>query len=138
MHKEQIIYYLHYSNIPDIKDFIKEIRAAVSKENQIVRNQMSLYHLPPLIELNFTDTSLEIKYSKGNIPTGNETCKDVSFAFDYEDFEDSEIFGRTVKQVLRSGVLSINFPNIPISDLNFNYEFGETELKVSVCNPLPF
>jgi hypothetical protein len=138
MQKEQITFPIFYDKHPFVNDFVEEIRAAISKENQIVKNQMALYHLPPKIELVFTDTNLEIRYSKGSIPIGAEPCKDVSFGFDYEDFENSELFGRTIKQVLRSGILGINFPNIPSQDLDFNYEFGKDSLKVSVCHHLPF
>jgi hypothetical protein len=48
------------------------------------------------------------------------------------------MFGRTIKQVLRSGILGTNFPNVPTDDLSFSYDFGEDTLKVSICNPLPF
>jgi hypothetical protein len=133
-----ITHYLHYKNIPDVRDFISEIRAAISKDNPIVKNQMSLYHFPPKIDLNFNDSNLQVIYSKGTLTSENEPCKDFSFLFDYEDFKDSEMLGRTIKQVLRSGILGINFPNIPTLELDFKYEFGADNMKVSVCHNLPF
>jgi hypothetical protein len=136
--EESVKYYIHYENVKGIRELVSLIRAAISKNSQIVKNHTSLYHLPPKIDLNFTDSSVQITYSKSSISSFNSECKGITFLFDYDDFEDSEIFGRTIKQVLRSGVLSTNFPNVPTDDLSFSYDFGEETLKVSICNPLPF
>lgn len=135
--KNSITYYIHYKNVPDVRDFINEIRAAVSDENQIVQNQLSLYSVKPYIVLNFTDTNVEVKYYKGHI--GNDTpCNDVSFGLDYRDFETSEMFGRTIKDVLDGGLLNLHFPNSPKSVLEYDYDIGENTLKISICHPLPF
>jgi hypothetical protein len=136
--EESVKYYIHYENVKGVRELISLIRAAISKNSQIVKNHTSLYHLPPKIDLIFTDTSVQIVYSKSSISSYNEECKDFSFLFDYDDFEDSQMFGRTIKQVLRSGILATRFPNIPPQDLDFVYDFGEDTLKVSICNPLPF
>lgn len=135
--KNSITYYIHYKNVPDVREFIKEIRAAMSDENQIVQNQLSLYSVKPYIVLNFTDTNVEVKYYKGTI--GNDTpCNDIKFGLDYDDFETSEMFGRTIKDVLEGGLLNLHFPNSPKSVLEYDYDIGEDTLKIGICHPLPF
>ncbi len=136
--EESVKYFIHYENVKDVREFVSLIRAAISKNIQIVKNHISLYHLPPKIDLNFTDSSVQISYSKSSISSFNDECKGITFLFDYDDFENSQMFGRTIKQVLRSGILGTNFPNVPTDDLSFSYDFGEDTLKVSICNPLPF
>ena len=135
--KNSITYYIHYKNVPDVREFIKEIRAAMSDENQIVQNQLSLYSVKPYIVLNFTDTNVEVIYYKGTI--GNDTpCNDIKFGLDYDDFETSEMFGRTIKDVLEGGLLNLHFPNSPKSVLEYDYDIGEDTLKIGICHPLPF
>jgi hypothetical protein len=136
--KNTTTYYIHYQNVPDVRELIKLIREATSEENQIVRNQLSLYNLKPNISLHFTDENLQIIYSKGSIGTNTNTCKDVSVSLDYDDFESSELFGRTIRDLLDGGLLSLHFPNSPRSVLEFNYDFGENTLKIGICHPLPF
>jgi hypothetical protein len=136
--EESVKYYIHYENVKGVSEFVSLIRAAISKNSQIVKNHTSLYHLQPKIDLNFTDSSVQITYSKSSISSLNDECKGITFLFDYDDFENSQMFGRTIKQVLRSGILGTNFPNVPTDDLSFSYDFGEDTLKVSICNPLPF
>ena len=53
-----VTYYIHYKNVPDVREFIDLIREATSDENQIVKNQISLYSIKPYIVLNFTDTNV--------------------------------------------------------------------------------
>jgi len=135
--KNSITYYIHYVNAPDVREFIDLIRAATSEESQIVKNQISLYSIKPYIVLNFTDTNVEVIYYKGSI--GNDTpCKDVSFGLDYDDFETSELFGRTIKDVLEGGLINLHFPNTPKYVLEYDYDIGEDTLKVGICHPLPF
>jgi hypothetical protein len=135
--KNSITYYIHYKNVPDVRDFINEIRAATSDENQIVQNQLSLYSVKPYIVLNFTDINVEVIYYKGSI--GNdEPCNDVKFGLDYDDFETSEMFGRTIMDVLEGGLLNLHFPDSPRSVLEYDYDIGEDTLKVGICHPLPF
>lgn len=134
----EIINYVFYKDYPDVRDFISELRAASSKNNQIVKNQISLYNFPPDVEFNFTDNGVEVVYKKGNLSSSGEECTDLSFLIEYDDFKNSELFGRTIRQVLRSGVLNLNFPKIPIQELDYNYDFGEDSVKISVCHLLPF
>ena len=134
----EIINYVFYKDYPDVRDFISELRAASSKNNQIVKNQISLYNFPPDVEFNFTDNGAEVVYKKGNLSSSGEECTDLSFLIEYDDFKNSELFGRTIRQVLRSGVLNLNFPKIPIQELDYNYDFGEDSVKISVCHLLPF
>ena len=76
-------------------------------------------------------------YYKGSI--GNdEPCKNVSFGLDYDDFETSEMFGRTIKDVLEGGLLNLHFPDSPRSVLEYDYDIGEDTLKIGICHPLPF
>jgi GDPmannose 4,6-dehydratase len=50
----------------------------------------------------------------------------------------SEMFGKTIMDVLEGGLLNLHFPDSPRSVLEYDYDIGEDTLKIGICHPLPF
>jgi hypothetical protein len=130
--------YVHYKNFPDVRELAKELKDSISVTNTLIKNYTLTNGFLPKVKLIFGDENVQITYDDGQ-EMDMTTCNDYILGLDYDDFKDSKQFGETIKGILKpGGFLKLQFPKIPVRELDFFYVFGEDTLKIGVCHNLPF
>lgn len=125
--------HLYYQDFPEVLDFISEIKNSISDSHQIIQNHNALYGLPPELDFEFNNEGLNISYKKTKQLQTNR-CNGVVVELDYQSFSDPKSFGLMVQELTSGKFSSIYFPNFKMK-VEHSFEFGDSSLKISFCNP---